>query len=96
MMSGKRAIQNEDHSFTWHMNEYAEKTLPLIECPRGFLSKTTELDDSWMNKVVSANGKIGWLGSNSRPDAAAAHSIFVEKYKNKSPTLVKLCNGVVK
>ena len=54
-------ISNKDYSLKWHMNEYADTMLSLIDCLRGFLSKTKELDDSWMNKIVSSNGNLdGW------------------------------------
>ena len=49
-----------------------------------------------MNRVIPANSKIGWLVSNGRPDAAAAHYIFAREYKKKSSQLVKWCNDVVK
>ena len=68
----------------------------MIETPRGFLSNTKELDDNSMNKVISANGQIGWLGSNGRPDCAAAHSIIAGEYKNKSPQLITWCNQTIK
>eukprot|EP00973_Karenia_brevis_P062323 8667631-Karenia_brevis.AAC.1 len=38
-----------------------------------------------MNKVVSSNGQIGWIGSIGRPDAAASQ-----------PQLITRCNQVVK
>ena len=42
-----------------------------------------------------ANGQIGWLGSNGRPDFAAAHSIIAGEYKNKSPQLITWCNQTI-
>ena len=91
MISGINVVQHQDYSFTWHMQRYAEEKLALIETPRGFLSRTKELDDDYMNKITSANGQIGWLGSNGRPDRAA-HSIIAGGYKNRSPQLITWCN----
>ena len=96
LISGIRVMQHKDFSFTWHMEEYVNSKLSLIDTPRGFMSETTELDDTFMNKVVSLSGKIGWLGSNGRPDAAAGHSIIAGEYKHKSPQLITMCNQVVK
>ena len=62
MTSGINVVQHHDYSFTCHMQRYAEEKLALIETPRGLLSNTKELDDNDMNKVVSTNGQIGWLG----------------------------------
>ena len=45
-ISGIRVVQNEDCRFKLHMHEYADTMLSLIEYHRGFLSETTELDDS--------------------------------------------------
>ena len=36
-----------------------------------------------------------WIGTNGRPDVAAAHSIIAGGYKDKSPQLVKDCNDAV-
>ena len=49
-----------------------------------------------MGKVQQCNGKIGWLGSNGRPDVAAGHSIIAGQYKDKSPQLISDCNLCVK
>ena len=88
MISGINVVQHQDYSFTWHMQRYAEEKLALMETPRGVLSGTQELDESWMNKVISANRQIGWLGSNGRPDCPAAHSIIAGEYKNKISQLL--------
>eukprot|EP00973_Karenia_brevis_P058503 8147396-Karenia_brevis.AAC.1 len=74
------------------MEAFVEEKLALIETPRGFLSNTEELDETWMNKVVSSNGQVGWIGSNGRPDAAAGHSITAGEDKHKSPQLITMCN----
>eukprot|EP00973_Karenia_brevis_P046485 6447149-Karenia_brevis.AAC.1 len=58
------------------MEEYVHDRLIIIDAPRGFMTSTTELDETWMNKVVLSNGQIGRIGSNGRPDAAAGHSII--------------------
>ena len=96
MISGIHVVQHQDYSFIWHMQRYAEEKLSLIETTRGFLSNTKELDDKYMNKVISANGQIGWLGSNGRPECAAAPSIIAGEYKNKSPHLIIWCNQTIK
>ena len=96
MISGVNVVQHQDYSFTWHMQRYVEEKLALIETPRGFLSGTQELSEDWMNKVISANGQVGWLGSNGRPDCAAADSIIAGEYKNKSPQLITWCNQNLK
>eukprot|EP00973_Karenia_brevis_P044277 6135678-Karenia_brevis.AAC.1 len=49
-----------------------------------------------MNKAVSSNGQIGWIGSNGRPDAAAWHSIIAREYNIKLPQLLTMCNQVMK
>ena len=67
-----------------------------IDVPRGFATHTTEIPDAIMSKVVSSNGKIGWIGGNGRPDLAAGHSIIAGEYKDKSPNLVTSCNQCVK
>ena len=69
------------------MQRYAEEKMSLIETPRGFLSYIKELDDNYMNKVISANGQIGWLGSNGRLDCASAHSIIASEYIKQKPTI---------
>ena len=74
------------------MNEYAKNNMEVIEKPRGFYTHTTEADDSSLSEVVTSNGKIRWIGTNGRPDVAAAHSIIAGGYKNKSPQSVKDCN----
>ena len=84
MISGINVVQHQDHSFTWHMQRYAEEKLSLIETPQGFVSNTNELDDNYISKVISANGQIGWLGSNGRPVCAAAHSIIAGEYKTRA------------
>eukprot|EP00973_Karenia_brevis_P047706 6621287-Karenia_brevis.AAC.1 len=58
------------------MEEYVHDKLTMIDAPRGFMTNTNELDETWMIKVVSSNGQIGWIGSKGRPDAAAGHSII--------------------
>eukprot|EP00973_Karenia_brevis_P046566 6458936-Karenia_brevis.AAC.1 len=58
------------------MEEYVHDKLIVIDAPGGFMTSTTELDETWMNKVVSSNGQICLIGSNGRPDAAAGHSII--------------------
>eukprot|EP00973_Karenia_brevis_P033664 4642074-Karenia_brevis.AAC.1 len=58
------------------MEEYVHDKLIIIDAPRGFRTSTTELYETWMNKVVSSNSQIGWISSNGRPDAAAGHSII--------------------
>eukprot|EP00973_Karenia_brevis_P012560 1704854-Karenia_brevis.AAC.1 len=72
------------------MEAYVDEKLAFIATPRGFLSNTEEVDETWMNKVVSSNGQIGWIGSNGCPDAAAAHSIIAGEYKHKSPQLITM------
>ena len=69
-------LQKKVFSFVWHMQEYVEEHMIPLEFPRGYLSQATELSDEYMAKVVSLNGKFGWLGSNGRPDMAAGHSII--------------------
>ena len=96
LISGIRVIQNKDYSFNWHMKEYTKAKMSIIEIPRGFLSNTTELDDAHMSKVISANGKIGWLGGNGRPDLAAGHSIIASQVKDKLPDLITQCNTCTK
>ena len=91
LISGVRVIQHKDYSFTWHMQEYAKSKMSIIEIPRGFLTNTLELDDSRMSQVISVNGKIGWIGSNGRPDLAAGHSIIAGQYKDKKPDLITQC-----
>ena len=78
------------------MNEYADPHMHPINIPRGFLTHTKELDDERMSEVVSCNGKIGWIGTNGRPDLAAGHSIIAGDYKHKSPQLISSCNDCVK
>eukprot|EP00973_Karenia_brevis_P001494 203190-Karenia_brevis.AAC.1 len=78
------------------MEAYVEKKLALIDTPRGFLSNTEELDETWIIQVVSSNSQIGWIGNNGHPDAAAGHSIIAGEYKHKSPQLITMCNQVVK
>ena len=95
LISGIRVIQHKDFSFSWHMNEYIENSMHIIETPRGLMSQK-EIDDSWISKVISSNGRIGWLGGNGRPDVAAGHSIIAGEVKNKSPTLISSCNQCVK
>ena len=77
------------------MNEYADKNMEIIEKPRGFITNTKEIDDATLSQVVTSNGKIGWIGTNGRPDVAAAHSIIAGGYKNKQPSLVTDCNTSV-
>ena len=60
MISGIHVVQHQDYSLTRHMQRYAEKKLSLIETSRGFLSGTMELDDNYMNKLISVTGQIGW------------------------------------
>ena len=95
-ISGIRVKQLADFSFRWHMKEYAAKDMLYIDVPRGFATSTTEIPDAVMSKVVSSNGKIGWIGGNGRPDLAAGHSIIAGEYKDKSPNLVASCNQCVK
>ena len=49
-----------------------------------------------MSDVVTANGQIGWIGGNGRPDLAAEHSIAAGSYKHRKPQLVTDCNACVK
>ena len=95
LISGVRIRQNKDYSFTWHMNEYADK-MKIIEVPRGFMTHVDELDESYMSQAMTVNGKIGWIGGNGRPDLAAGHSIIAGDYKLRSPQLVASCNQCVK
>jgi hypothetical protein len=95
-ISGIRVKQLKDFSFRWHMNEYAQKDMFLIDVPRGFITNTKEISEDMMSKVISSNGKIGWIGGNGRPDLAAGHSIIAGEYKDKSPNLVASCNQCVK
>ena len=94
-ISGIRVKQHKDFSFTYDMNEYAKNNMKVIDKPRGFYSNTKEIDDPTLSEVVTSNGKIGWIGTNGRPDVAAAHSIIAGGYKDKSPQLVKDCNDAV-
>ena len=96
MISGIRFRQLKDYSFIWDMQEYADDKLKMLEPPRGLITTTKELDDKWIGQILACNGKIGWLGSNGRPDIAAGHSIIAGKVKDKSPELITLCNQVVK
>ena len=95
LISGIRVIQNKDYSIEWHMNEYAKKMKP-VNVPRGYLTNTTEVDDTVMGHVVTANGQIGWIGGIGRPDLAAGHSIIAGAYKYRKPQLVSDCNACVK
>ena len=70
--------------------------MKVIDKPRGFYTHTKEIDDPTLSEVVTSNGKIGWIGTNGRPDVAAAQSIIAGGYKDKSPQLVKDCNDAVK
>ena len=96
MISGIRFRQLKDYSFIWDMQEYADDKLTPLEPPRGLITTTKELDDKWIGQILACNGKIGWLGSNRRPDIAAGHSLFAGKVKDKSPELITLFNQVVK
>ena len=42
------------------------------------------------------NSKLGWLGSNGRPDIAAGNSIIAGNYKHKNTALITDCNHCVK
>ncbi len=46
--------------------------------------------------MITSNGRLGWLGSNGKPDPAAGHSITAGGYKDKSPQLISNCNACVK
>ena len=91
LIGGIRVCQHKDFGCTWDMNEYATK-LELVDVPRGYISQNKEIDDQVMSQVVSCNGKLGWLGSNGRPDLAAGHSIIAGQYKHKSCDLITMCN----
>ena len=94
-ISGIRVCQNKDYTFEWHMNEYVDNEMSIIDIPRGFKTHTKELSDDYMSQVMSSNGKIGWIGGNGRPDLAAGHSIIAGQYKDKSPQLITDCNQCV-
>ena len=94
-ISGIRVCQNKDYTFEWHMNEYVDNEMSVIDIPRGFKTHTKELSDDYMSQVMSSNGKIGWIGGNGRPDLAAGHSIIAGQYKDKSPQLITDCNQCV-
>ena len=96
LISGRRVRQLKDYSFLWDMDDYTDKHMKIIECPRGLLSSVEDLSDSMMSQVETCNGQIGWLGGNGRPDVAAGHSIIASKVKDRQPELVKLCNVCVK
>jgi hypothetical protein len=55
-ISGIRVCQNKDYTFEWHMNEYADSEMSIINIPRGFKTHTTELSDDYMSQVMSSNG----------------------------------------
>ena len=95
MISGRRVRQYKDFSFLWDMNDYTNKHLKAIDAPRGLLSSTEDLSESWIKEVETCNGQIGWLGGNGRPDVAAGHSIIASKVKDRQPELVELCNVCV-
>ena len=90
LISGIRVRQYPDYSFTWDMNEYTKDKLRDIEVPRGFLTNTEEISETYLKKVGTCNGQVGWLGGNGRPDIAAGHSIIAGKLKDKSLGVFKI------
>ena len=56
LISGIRVRQHKDFTFSWHMNEYVDKSLRPVEVRRGFISQSKEaaeeVDDMTMSDIL--------------------------------------------
>ena len=85
--------------FQWDMDVCIQDKLRGIEVPRGFMSRTKEVDQSLLDKVGTCNGQIGWLGGNGRDDVTFEFTVFEEflPYARESMSLRKqtVCSGIL-